>query len=32
MTTNVAIFLAAWFLGYVLGFKVRLIRLVYHSS
>lgn len=32
MTTHVAVFLAAWAVGYVLGFKVRLIRLVYHSS
>lgn len=32
MTTHVAIFLAAWAVGYVLGFKVRLVRLVYNAS
>jgi hypothetical protein len=32
MTTYVAVFVAAWASGYVLGFKVRAIRSVMYSS
>lgn len=32
MTTYVAIFLAAWAVGYVLGFKVRMIRSALYAA
>ena len=32
MTSYVAVFVAAWAAGYVLGFKVRAIRTVIYSS
>jgi len=32
MTTFVAVFLAAWAAGYVLGFKVRLIRAALYAA
>lgn len=32
MTTYVAVYLAAWAIGYVLGFKVRVIRQVMYAA
>lgn len=32
MTSTVAVFLAAWAVGYVLGFKVRMIRAAYYAG
>jgi hypothetical protein len=32
MTTFVAVYLAAWAMGFVLGFKVRMIRQVMYSA
>lgn len=32
MTTYVAVFMAAWAAGYVLGFKVRAVRSVLYAS
>lgn len=32
MTSTVAVFLAAWAAGFVLGFKVRMIRTAYYAS
>jgi hypothetical protein len=32
MTSYVAIFLAAWAIGYVLGFKVRMVRSALYAA
>lgn len=32
MTTYTAVFLAAWAMGYVLGFKIRMIRSALYAS
>lgn len=32
MTTFVAVYLAAWAMGFVLGFKVRMVRQVIYAA